>query len=198
PGRLKTYRASSPERKSLERDAAKIRKYVADLDGSINALALFASSGASLFDAIPLAAPIDGHRLYIAEHPHVYPLARLLDQYPRYLALLSDTNAARIFVFAANTTVRTEQVANAKVKHHKQGGMSQARYQRHVGNYHLLHAKEVVEAVARIVRDEAIGAVLVSGNDVILPLLRERLPKDVADRIVDTGKLDVRTPEHEV
>ena len=198
PGRLDTYRAGSPERKSLEKDAARIREYVSSLDRSMHALALFASSGADLFDAIPLAAPIEGHRLHIAERPHVYPLARLVDRYPRYLALLSDTNSARIFVFAANTMVRTEQVENAKMKHHKQGGMSQARYQRHVENYHLLHAKEVVDAVVRIVRDEAIGTVLVSGNDVILPLLAEQLPKDVGDRIVDMRKLDVRVPEHEV
>jgi peptide chain release factor subunit 1 len=198
PDRLETYRAGSPERRSLEKDATRIREYVSGLDRSMHALALFASNGAGLFDALPLAAPIDAHRLYIAEHPQVYPLARLVDQYPRYLALLSDTNSARIFVFAANTMVRAEQVAHAKVKHHKQGGMSQARYQRHVENYHLLHAKEVVDTAARIVREEAIGAVLVSGNDVILPLLRERLPKDVADRIVDMGKLDVRTPDREV
>ena len=58
-GRLETYRASSPERKSLEEDVAKIRDYVSTIDGSVNALAVFASSGANLFDAIPLAAPIE-------------------------------------------------------------------------------------------------------------------------------------------
>src|SRR5438445_5759719 len=88
PGRLQTYRASSPERKSLEEDVAKIRDYVSTLDVSVNTLALFASNGANLFEAIPLAAPIDGHRLYISDRPHVYPLARLLDEYPRYVALL--------------------------------------------------------------------------------------------------------------
>src|SRR5262245_22082461 len=198
PGRLKTYRASSPERKSLERDAAKIRKYVADLDGSINALALFASSGASLFDAIPLAAPIEGHRLYISEHPHVYPLARLLDEYPRYAALVTDTHSARIFVFAANATVKREHIESPTIKHHKQGGSAQARYQRHVENYHLQHAKEVVEALGRIVREEAIDTVLVSGEEVILPLLRDQLPKAIADRVVAGVKLDARAPDTEV
>jgi len=164
----------------------------------VNALALFASRGAGLFDAIPLAAPVEGHRLYISEHPHLYPLARLLDAYPRYVALVTDTNSARIFVFATNTLVRTERVENEKVKHHKQGGMSQARYQRHVENYHLRHAKEVVDTLARIVREEAIETVLVAGDEVIMPLLREQLPKDIAERIVDVLRLDIRTPEHEV
>src|SRR4030081_2992345 len=54
--RVQTYPAKGPERDSLERDAAKIRDYVSRLDASANGLALFASSGADLFEAIPLAA----------------------------------------------------------------------------------------------------------------------------------------------
>jgi hypothetical protein len=40
--------------------------------------------------------------------------------------------------------------------------------------------------------------VLVAGDEVILPLLREQLSKDIADRVVDVLKLDIRTPEQEV
>jgi peptide subunit release factor 1 (eRF1) len=147
---------------------------------------------------MPLAAPFDAHRLYIAHQPHLYPLARILDEYPRYLAVLTDTHSARIFVFATNTMVKSEHIESPKTKHHKQGGWSQARYQRHTENVHLQHAKEVVDAVARIMLDEAIDTILVSGDDVILPLLREQLPKPVAARIVEILKMDVRAPEHEV
>jgi peptide chain release factor subunit 1 len=196
--RVATYPASAPERESLDNDADKIREYVSRLDASINGLALFACSGADLFEAIPMAAPVESHRLYIANQPQLYPLARILDEYPRYVALLADTHSARIFVFAANAVVKTEEIEGQKTKHHKKGGWSQARYQRHTENFHLRHAKEVVDAVERIVRDEAIDKILVSGDEVILPLLRDQMPKDVADRIVDVVKMDVRTPEHEV
>jgi len=196
--RLRTYPAHAPERDSIEHDAARIREYVSQLDGSLNGLALFASSGAGLFEAIPLAAPISEHRVYIADLPHLYPLARVLDQYPRYLALLADTHSARIFVFAANTTVKRERIENEKTKHHKQGGMSQARYQRHTENFHLLHAKEVVDAIDRIVRDEHLDKIVIGGDEVIIPLLREQLPKHLAACVVDTLALDVRTPEHDV
>jgi peptide chain release factor subunit 1 len=196
--RVTTYAAVGPERESLEKDAGKIRDYVSRVDGSMNGLALFACSGADLFEAIPMAAPIEGHRLYIASQPQLYPLARILDEYPRYLALLVDTQSARIFVFASNALVKTEQIKGQKTKHHKKGGWSQARYQRHTENFHVMHAKEVVDAVDRIAREEAIDAILVSGDEVILPLLRDQMPKELADKIVDIGKMDVRTPEHEV
>ena len=195
--RVRTYPASGPERESLDRDAERIRKYLATVDASANGLAIFACGGANLFEAITLAAPIDAHRLYISDRPHLYPLARVLDEYPRYVALLTDTHSARIFVFAVNTTEKSEQIESEKAKHHKQGGWAQARYQRHTENLHLHHAKEVADALARVVRDEAIEKVVVAGDQVILPLLREQLPKDVAERIVDMLTLDVRTPEHE-
>src|SRR5438067_2253965 len=196
--RLRTYPANGPERESVEKDAAKIRDYVANIDSSLNGLAIFACAGADLFETVRLAAPIDAHRMHIARTAHLYPLVRLLDEYPRYVALLSDTHSARIFVFALNALQRSATVENQKVKHHKQGGWAQARFQRHVENYHLRHAKEVVDSVARIVREERIDRVIVAADEVILPLLQEHYPKDLAERIVDVVTLDVHAPERQV
>jgi peptide chain release factor subunit 1 len=196
--RVRTFAARAPERDSLQTDAAKIRDYVAGIEKSVNGLALFACSGADLFEPVLLAAPIEEHRLYISNEPHLYPLARILDDYPRYLALIADTSSARIFVFAANTLEKTHLIQGTKTKHHKQGGWSQARYQRHVENVHVQHLKEVVEHVSRIVRDEAIDKIVVAGDEVVVPLLREHLPKDVAGRIVDLVRLDAKSPEHDV
>jgi len=196
--RVNTYPASGPERDSLEADAAKIRAHVAGLDGSVNGLALFACHGADLFAPLELAAPLDGHRLYVSDHAHLYPLARLIEAYPRYLALVTDTHSARIFVFAINEVEKTEQIEGEKPKHHKKGGWSQARYQRHTENLHLQHAKEVVDQVARIVRDEGIEKIVVAADEVMMPVLREHFPKEVSDRIVDVLKLDVHANERMV
>jgi peptide subunit release factor 1 (eRF1) len=76
--------------------------------------------------------------------------------------------------------------------------MAQARYQRHTENFHLHHAKEVVDVVARLVRDEGIEQIVIAGDDLIVPLLREQLPKDIAERVVDVVKLDIRAPQREV
>ena len=168
------------------------------LDPALNGLALFACSGVDLFEAIPLAAGVDQHRLYISNQPHLYPLAQILGTSPRYLALLADTNSARIFVFAATGVERVEEVAGIKTKRTKIGGSAQARYQRHTENFHLHHAKEVVDVVARLVRDEGIEQIVIAGDDLIVPLLREQLPKDIAERVVDVVKLDIRAPQREV
>ncbi len=69
--RVATYATSGPERESLERDAEKIRAYVATVDPSANGLAIFACSGADLFETVPLAAPIDENRLFVSGEPHL-------------------------------------------------------------------------------------------------------------------------------
>jgi peptide subunit release factor 1 (eRF1) len=60
------------------------------------------------------------------------------------------------------------------------------------------HAKEIAETLAKIVRDEQIQSVIVSGDEVIVPLLKEQFPKELSERIVDVVKLDTHAPEHEI
>ena len=198
--RLSTYRAGAPERESLERDVARIERYLAEsLQPSTNGVAIFACAGADdFFEPVQLDAPIHEHRLYLGDRPHLYPLARLDDQYPRYAAVLADTNVARIFVFGTNRLERREEVEGQKTRRVKVGGWSQARFQRHVENYHLHHIKEVVETLDRVVRDESIPHVLLAGDEVVIPLFREQLPAHLAEKVLDVLPLDTRAPEREV
>jgi peptide chain release factor subunit 1 len=134
----------------------------------------------------------------VSDRAHLYPLAKLDDEYPRFAALVVDTNLARIFVFSTGRAVNTVEVRTPKTKQSKAGGWSQARFQRHVENVHLHHAKEVVERLDAIVTAEAIDHVVVAGDEVIVPLLKERLPDRLAAKLVDVLRLDIRSPEHEV
>jgi peptide chain release factor subunit 1 len=122
----------------------------------------------------------------------------VLGAHPRYAVLLADTRLARLFVVAASTMERAVQIEGVKTHRHKMGGWSQARYQRHVDNNHLQHAKEAVDALARVVQADGIEAIVIAGDEVIVPLLKEQLPKELAARVVDVLKLDIRAPEREV
>jgi len=197
--RVATFAESGPERESLNRDVEKVRNHVVELDSALNGMAVFSCSGADFFEAIPLlVAPLDGHHVHIGDQAHLYPLARLIDQYPRYLAVLADTHSARIFVFAANALEKLDHVEGVKTKRHKVGGWSQARYQRHVDNFRAQHAKEVADVVSRIAREESIDQIVIAGDEVIVPLLRAELPKDIAERVIDVVKLDMRAPQRQI
>ena len=198
--RAKTFEASSPERQSFERDAERIREY---LDGELRpetqGVAVFACAGAEdYFRAVQLEAPIDNHRLYIYNQPHLYPLARLLNQYPRYAVLVADTNRARLLVFARGKAVGREEVVNVKTRRSQAGGWAQSRYQRHIDNYREQHAKELADVLERVVREDNIQHIILAGDEQIIPLLKAEFPKAVEEKIVDVLSLDINTAEHEI
>jgi peptide subunit release factor 1 (eRF1) len=197
--RVKIYAESPATTASLDRDIARIEEYVAkELKPSTRGLALFASANTDLFEAIQFDVPFERNQLRVGDRPHLYPLARLDDQYPRCAALVADTNTARIFVFSTGRTVRAEEIQNAKTKHFKAGGWSQARLQRHVDNLRLQHTKEVAIRLDEIVAGQRIDHVVIAGDEVIVPLLTEQMPTRLAGKIVDVVRLDIRSPEHEV
>src|SRR5919199_2736268 len=200
PERARTYPAHTPERESFDRDAERIREYLAgELRPETNGVAVFACAGAGdFFEAIQLAAPIERHRLYIYNQPHLYPLARVLDEYPRYAVLVADTNRARLFVFGRGKALQRDEIQNVKTKGSKVGGWSQMRYQRHLEQYHLQHAKEVADQLERAVREDDLRHIILAGDEVIIPKLKEQLPKAVAEKVVEVLSLDINAPEHEI
>jgi len=190
---------SGDARKSFDADVQRITDYLGDdVRRSANGLAIFACSAADLFEAVQLDVPLEDHWLFVGSMPHLYPLARVNDQFPRYAALLVDTNAARLFVFGLGSAEARHEVTNVKTKKTSMGGWSQARYQRHTENFHLHHMKEVVEMLDRVVRDEALNHIVIACDAVAKPTLMEQMPQHLADKVIDVVKLDINTPEHEV
>ena len=197
--RSRTYPQGSTDRQSLDRDFERISRFLNnELDPSANGVAVFACSEAGLFETVQMTAPIEHHWLYIGDQPHLYPLARVESLYPRYAALLADTNSARILVFATGEIVAQQEVRGVKTKRNSQGGWSQARFQRHTENFHVQHVKEVVDALEKTVQRENITEIVVAGDEVVLPLLREQMPKPLAEKIVDQVRINANAPLEQV
>lgn len=199
--RVKSYPVNSDERASIEEDFVRIMRYLEDgVREPTQGVAMFACSALDdYFQVGQFEANFERNRLVVSERPHVYPLARLIDQYRRYAVVLADTNRAQIFVFAAGRAVDQDEIENVKTKHTSVGGWSQARYQRHEENYHLHHAKEVVDALERTMRDEQIEHVILAGDEaVVIPILREQMSKELDEKVIDVLSLGIDTPEHEL
>lgn len=199
--RAKTFEADSPERASIDEDLVRINRYLEQkIEPPTQGIAVFACSGANdFFETLQLESPIENNRLFVYDRPHLYPLARLLDQFPRYAVILADTNSAKIFVSALGEIATRKEVQNVKTKRTQVGGWSQMRYQRHTKNYHLHHAKEVIDNLERLVRDERIEHVILAGDEeTIIPLLRAEMSKELSARVIDVLSLGIDTPEHEL
>lgn len=196
---LKEYADRTSERESLEDDAGRIEQYLSEeLIPSTRGLAIFACRRRDIFEAIQLQVPFDRDVASVGDRPQLYPLARVHDQYRRCAALVIDTNTARIFVFSAGETEQYIEIQNAKAKHFKAGGWSQARLQRRTENEHLHHVKQVVGYLETLVSSEGIERFVVAGDEVVVPIVREQLPPRLRDRLIDVVRLDIRATESEV
>lgn len=198
--RQKAFKENTPARSSFDRDVQRIQAYLSDdVNRSANGLALFACHGAGeFFEAVQLQVPVDEHWLFIGSMPHLYPLVKLAEQYPRYAAVVLDTHQARIVVFGLGEVERKAEVTNVKTRRSAMGGWSQARYQRRAENFHLHHVKEVVETLDKIVTAENIQHIVIAGDEVVVPLVKEQLPQRLMDKLADIVRLEQHVPEDEL
>jgi peptide subunit release factor 1 (eRF1) len=198
--RQRTYPLRSPERKSFDRDAEKIRGYLeTQVRPSSKGIAIFACAGENdFFETLQLEVPFEENRLSASSRPRLFPLARLIDENPRYALVLADTRSARIFVLVRGRRVDEETLESPSLPRSHGTGTSQMQYQRHVDNLHRDHARELVERLARVVEEDHVEHILLAGNEVILPLIRQELPKSLEEKVVETLRFDKNRPEAEV
>jgi stalled ribosome rescue protein Dom34 len=64
-------------------------------------------------------------------------------------------------------------------------------------NAHHEHAKEVIEHLARIVREDKISHIILAGDQVVMPLLQEQLQLERIP-VVEVMKIDIHAPEKDV
>src|SRR5436190_383777 len=162
--RARSFGERTPARAANDADAERILQWLeAEPRPSAHGVAVFACGAAGVFEAVELSAPVETE-LVVGRGPHLYPLARLLDQGRRYAVAVTDTHQARIFVVALGGIRERKTVENAKLSRSAAGGWSQARYQRHIDKFHREHAKELVETLDSIVREEGIERVLLAAD----------------------------------
>jgi peptide chain release factor subunit 1 len=197
--RADTYPMHSPARASIDADAERIVTWLQnEARPQANGIAIFACSAAEFFEAPQLEVPIEESEVFVGAAPHLYPLASVADRYRRHAAVVLDTHSARIFVFALGEVTAEQTIESESLPKSEAGGWSQARYQRHVQEFQRHHAREVAEALARLVRDEKVERIVVAANDVALPLLRAELPKDLVARVVEVDQLDVHSTRDQI
>jgi len=196
--RARSFPERSAARAAYDADAERTLRWLeAEPRASAAGLAVFACESARLFEGVEFSAPVDTE-LVVGRVPHLYPLARLLDQWRRYAVVVTDTHIARIYVVALGAIRPRASVESPKVSRSAAGGWSQARYQRHIEKFHREHVKELVDVLERIVREEGIDRIVLAGDDVVVPLVREALPKSLAEHVVEIGNVDVTSSDAEI
>jgi peptide subunit release factor 1 (eRF1) len=65
-------------------------------------------------------------------------------------------------------------------------------------NVQAEHVRELVAALDTMVRAEDVAHIILAGDDVTTSQIKNQLPKELAEKVVEVLKLEIRTPEQEI
>jgi peptide chain release factor subunit 1 len=153
------------DRMAVEEDLKRIESYLLSDDLPVSgtrAVALFASSGDSLFESVPMSRPAQP-RLVIAPTPYVEPLVVGHDP-GRWCAALVSRRVGRIFAGSADELSERRDVKDNVHGQHHQGGWSQANYERSVEADAEHHMRDVAAELYRQWQQEPFQKLVLGGT----------------------------------
>jgi peptide chain release factor subunit 1 len=174
-------------RRSLQRDSEDIQRYVDGVihrtyDEGVNGIAIFACSGIEAFIIFRSSIPFE-NQLTISSKPSLRQLVQISDVYRTAIAVMVDTDRAKIFEMSLGEIHSESQIESYVPGRHEQGGWSQMRFQRHIREHMHQHHKGVAEQLVRLFDDERCENIVLIGQEHILATFRALLPERVREKI---------------
>jgi peptide chain release factor subunit 1 len=166
-------------------EAAKVLEWLEQERPGARGLAVFSSSAAGLWVTYPMPAPVPD-RLSFDVHPLVTPLLGLIEDLERYVVALVDKESARLITVFEGRIDSVETFTDHVPGRHDQGGPAQARLQRHHEDHVLRHVKRVAQRLSESLRQRAFDRLILAGPEEATAEVRERLPHELARRLVAT------------
>jgi peptide subunit release factor 1 (eRF1) len=173
-------------RESFDADRERISQYLAvEAPRDASGIVIFASQGQGLWQPIPLMVPVET-TIALDGTPHLYQLARLLDDHETFAVAVAEGQQAQIFVVSLETMEQVDSTqAREEVQRVDVGGWSQLRYQRHTGFVIQLHMNDLASALQETVERHNAEHLVILTNDSVKGHIRSALPKQLTERVVD-------------
>jgi peptide chain release factor subunit 1 len=177
---------------SFNADRERIMEYVTtEAPDDARGLAIFACDAEGVWVAQPLQAPVE-NQIVEDRYPHLFNLARIIDDYETYAVVLADAQESRMFVISLNTPKKAaETEAEEEISRVQVGGWSQARFQRHTDHVIKAHTKDIAEELGRIIKRYDVEHVIIAGNDSIKGIVMDSLPDSIKEKLIDYINLDI-------
>jgi peptide chain release factor subunit 1 len=179
------------ERTALREDMRRIKAFLTSPDSSFKgarAMAVFASTADDLFETVKLSRPVEG-RVVIDRAPYIEPMITAFQE-RRWLVALVNRRSARLLAGSPDALLEHERVEDDVHGQHKQGGWSQANYERSVEADVEAHLRSVAEEVNRRWREEQFDRLAIGGPQEIVPRFEELLAEEVRASTAP-GRVDV-------
>lgn len=188
------------DRAALARDIDRVEEFVTGGDlptDGVSGVALFVSEPRDMFDVVRLTLPASPD-VIIAEDPAVETLAPYLSL-EVWGVLLVNSRSTRVFLGRIDMLTETERLADEVHGRHKQGGWSQARYQRSVDEEIDTHVRRSCERFAELVVGQRVDHVAVAAPEAVRGHVERLIPERIRPKLVGMIDVDVEhTTQDEV
>ena len=130
------------------------------------------------------------NEFFLSDLPTLRPLVRLSSQYQNTLAVMVETDSAKLFEVSLEGLIAESSIESYVPGRHDQGGWAQMRYQRHIKDHMDKHHKEVAEQLTELFDSGKWKRVVLIGQDRIIANFKTFLPERVKQQITDTFSMD--------
>src|SRR5215210_234902 len=158
-------------------------------DEGTRAVAVFACGPAGVLETVRVARTLDS-RVVIGAAPYVEPLAQALDG-DLWCVLLANRRTARIFTGTPEQLVETDRIEDNVHSQHKQGGWSQARYERAVDEDVRDHLANTASVVFDLFKRNDFAHLLIGAPEETVGDLERSLHPYLQERLAGHVRLDV-------
>jgi peptide chain release factor subunit 1 len=189
------------DRMALRADVDAVRAVLQEpsiADEGARAVAVFACRPAGLLETVRIRHPLDS-RVVIDGTPYIEPLVRTLAG-SLWCVLLANRRIARIFTGTPEQLDESDRIEDNVHSQHRQGGWSQARYQRSVEEDVRDHLAHTAAVVFDLFKSEGFQHLLIGAPDETVgdlerslhPYLKQRLAGHVRLGVEDSSPEEVR------
>lgn len=162
---------------------ALILQYCRTADAGKHGLAIFVRQGEyPLFLALGFSRPLPT-QIHHGPFPVIFPLVHLLDNYQRYLVLISQQANARILEVQLGEITREILLEHPEMRERVGREWTKLHYQNHQRERGLRFVREKIEVLEELLQEPDIGLVL-AGDQRRISLVRSRLPKALQDKLI--------------
>jgi hypothetical protein len=177
-------------------DIERVERYFGfEYDWQGKSVASFACAEAGLWQAFPLAVPMEDG-IFVGDLPHIKPLTDLMDRYEPYGVALVDREGSRLFQIHMGQIVGTAGTLGEETKRHKQGGWAAQKLQRHEDVQASHNLRSAANAAIDFFQQGQSRRIILAGTEETVSQFHNLLPRAWQERVVGTLPMDMNAPDN--
>ncbi len=184
---------------SLEADRDRILNWIdTELDPSVSGVYIVANSALDIFETVPLGLSVDT-RVAVGPTPNLSILARIIDDHPTFAVLVADQKDAVLTLFSQDTGAASLSVeASGYPRRQRQGALNERRYKARADERLAAFARVVASEIQSVAEEHNIDRIVLAGDEVIMSALKPEMHQTLADRVLETVRLDMTASEADI